>query len=95
MELVWKKTLKSRCEVTVNLEFVIALKNGKVYERETFFIEKMRQFLLESYMNVDGKERKNRGENNVTKKLFLNVSFAARDRAHGNEKVYSSKFLVL
>ena len=70
MGLAWKKTLKIRCEVTVNLEFVyvvlhssIALKNGKVYERETFFIEKMRQFLFESYFNVNGKERKWRRKN--------------------------------
>ena len=47
--LVWKKkNAKSRCEFTINPEFVyvvlhssIVLKNGKVYESETFFIKKV------------------------------------------------------
>ena len=57
--------LKSRREVTVNMEFVyvvlhlsVALKIGKVYEREIFFIEKMNQFPFESYINISGNERK-------------------------------------
>ena len=31
----------------------------------------------------------------MLQKNFLNVGLAARDRAHGNEKVYTSKFLAL
>ena len=39
-------------------------------------------------------KKENRGEKNVAKKTFLNVSFATSGRDHVNEKVYSSKSLA-
>ena len=59
-----------------------------------FFFEKMNQFPFESYINTNRKKKENR-KNNVTKKAFLNISFAALDLAHGYENVYTSKFLAM
>ena len=36
----------------------LTLANVKVYEVETFFIEKLRQFRIESYINISGTENK-------------------------------------
>ena len=63
--LVWKKMPKDDVKLAVNLKLLyvvlhspIVQINDKLCERETFFIGKMNQFPFESYINVNGNERK-------------------------------------